>query len=84
MEARLELIADHYAERRGPARSGERPVPRPIRRGCCYLDRQGLDALLARGPCFEFSPFGKPDGATGVDFGGRPGPNSGGPADGGV
>jgi transcription-repair coupling factor (superfamily II helicase) len=71
--ARLELIADHYAERRGPARAGEQPY-RPIPPGMLYLDRPGWEALLARGPCFEFSPFGKADGVAGVDIGGRPGP----------
>ena len=73
LEARLELIADHYAERRGPARTGEQPY-RPIPPGMLYLDRQAFDAQLASAPCFEFSPFGKPDGAQGVDIGGRPGP----------
>jgi transcription-repair coupling factor (superfamily II helicase) len=71
--ARLELIADHYAERRGPARGGEQPY-RPIPPGMLYLDQAGLDACLARGPAFEFSPFGKPDGGEGVDIGGRPAP----------
>ncbi len=73
IEARLELIADHYAERRGPARAGEQPY-RPIPPGMLYLDREAFDAELARAPCFEFSPFAKPDGAEGLDIGGRPGP----------
>ncbi len=30
--------------------------------------------MLADGPLFSFSPFAKPDGAVGVDGGGRPGP----------
>ncbi len=30
--------------------------------------------MLAAGPLFSFSPFAKPDGAVGVDGGGRPGP----------
>ncbi len=72
--ARLELIADHYAERRAPARAGE-PIYRPIPPGMLYLDREGWDAALAKGPCFEITPFSKPDGgAPGVDIGGRPGP----------
>ncbi len=29
--------------------------------------------MLAMGPSMMFSPYGKPDGATGVDAGGRPG-----------
>jgi transcription-repair coupling factor (superfamily II helicase) len=73
VEARLELIADHYAERRGPARAGEQPY-RPIAPELLYLDQAAWDAVLGRGPCFAFSPFGRPDGAEGVDFGGRPGP----------
>jgi transcription-repair coupling factor (superfamily II helicase) len=73
VEARLELVADHYAERRGPARGGEQPY-RPIPPGLLYLDQAGWEALLGRGPSFEFSPFGKADGAVGVDIGGRPGP----------
>jgi transcription-repair coupling factor (superfamily II helicase) len=39
-----------------------------------YLDEAGWDGVLGLGPCFEFSPFGKADGAEGVDVGGRPGP----------
>jgi transcription-repair coupling factor (superfamily II helicase) len=38
-----------------------------------YLDQAALDERLAAGPCFAFSPFARPDGAQGVDFGGRPG-----------
>jgi transcription-repair coupling factor (superfamily II helicase) len=72
IEARLELIADHFAERRGPARSGEQPY-RPIPPAMLYLDRAAWDAALARGPVFGFTPFAKPDGAVGVDVGGRPG-----------
>jgi transcription-repair coupling factor (superfamily II helicase) len=72
VEARLELIADHFAERRGPARSGEQPY-RPIPPEMLYLDRQNFDAALARGPVFGFSPFARPEGAAGVDVGGRPG-----------
>jgi transcription-repair coupling factor (superfamily II helicase) len=71
--ARLELIADHYAERRGPARTGEQPY-RPIPPDMLYLDEAGWDTLLSRGPAFQFTPFAKADGAEGVDIGGRPGP----------
>jgi transcription-repair coupling factor (superfamily II helicase) len=72
VEARLELVADHFAERRGPARSGEQPY-RPIPPEMLYLDQPAWDAALARGPLFGFTPFAKPDGAVGVDVGGRPG-----------
>ena len=72
--ARLELIADHYAERRAPPRSGE-PIYRPIPPGMLYFDRESWDAALAKTPCFEISPFSKPDGGgAGVEIGGRPGP----------
>jgi transcription-repair coupling factor (superfamily II helicase) len=71
--ARLELIADHFAERRGPARTGEQPY-RPIPPAMLYLDEAAWNQALNRNPCFGFTPFGKPDGAEGVDFGGRPGP----------
>jgi transcription-repair coupling factor (superfamily II helicase) len=71
--ARLELIADHYAERRGPARAGETPY-RPIAPELLYLDRAAYEAALGRFPTFAFTPFGKPDGADGVEAGGRPGP----------
>ena len=70
--SRLELIADHYAERRGPARSGEQ-IYRPIPPELLYLDQPAWDTALARGPVFGFTPFAKPDGAQGVDIGGRPG-----------
>ncbi len=74
IEARLELIADHYAERRLPPRAGE-PIFRPIPSDMLYLDREGWDAALAKGPSFSFSPFTKPEGAAqGVDIGGRPAP----------
>ena len=72
--ARLEMVADHYAERRLPPRTGE-PVYRPIPPGMLYLDREGWDKALTSAPCFEFSPFTKPDGAAqGVEIGGRPAP----------
>jgi transcription-repair coupling factor (superfamily II helicase) len=72
VEARLELIADHYAERRGPARAGEQPFW-PIPPELLYLDGPAWEQRLAAGPCFAFTPFAKPDGAEGVDAGGRPG-----------
>jgi transcription-repair coupling factor (superfamily II helicase) len=71
--ARLELVADHYAERRGPARTGEQPY-RPIPPDMLYLDESAWNAVLARTPAFQFTPFAKADGAEGIDIGGRPGP----------
>ncbi len=73
LTARLEMIADHYAARRAVPREGEVPY-RPLPPGRLYLDRAGWDAMLSGGPLFALSPFAKPDGATGVDGGGRPGP----------
>jgi transcription-repair coupling factor (superfamily II helicase) len=71
--ARLELVADHYAERRGPARTGEQPY-RPIPPDMLYLDESAWNAVLARTPAFQFTPFAKAEGAEGIDIGGRPGP----------
>ena len=73
LSARLEMIADHYAARRAPAREGEVPY-RPLPPAALYLDQAEWQALLAAGPCCVFSPFAKSAGATGIDAGGRPGP----------
>ena len=73
LTARLEMVADHYGARRIPPRDGEVPY-RPLPPDRLYLDRADWDAMLAGGPLFAFSPFAKPDGAVGVDGGGRPGP----------
>ena len=73
LEARLEMIADHAQARRAVPRDGEVPY-RPIPPGMLYLDRDGWDEMLSFGPCTAFTPFAKPDGASGVDGGGRPGP----------
>ena len=72
LDARLEMIADHYAARQAPPRENEVPYrPAPPER--LYLDRAAWDAMLAHGPLFGFSPFARPDGAEGVEAGGRPG-----------
>lgn len=78
LQGRLEMIADHYQARRQPVREGEVPY-RPLPPGRLYLDRAEWEALLARFPCFSFSPFARPEvtpgGTTqGVEGGGRPGP----------
>ena len=73
LEARLEMIADHAQARKSAPRDGEVPY-RPIPPEMLYLDRDGWDEMLSFGPCTAFTPFGKPDGASGVDGGGRPGP----------
>ena len=72
LEGRLEMIADHAEARQAPPRDGEVPY-RPLPPGRLYLDLAGWDAMLARGPVMLFSPYGRADGAEGVDAGGRPG-----------
>ena len=72
LSARLEMIADHYAARRTPPRDGEVPY-RPLPPGTLYLDQDGWDAMLAAGSSAVFSPYGAPEGAAGLDAGGRPG-----------
>ncbi len=73
LTARLEMIADHFAARKAVPRDGEVPY-RPLPPELLYLDRKGWDAMLGKSPVFIFSPFGKPDGAAGIDGGGRAGP----------
>ena len=73
LDARLEMIADHEQARRVPPRDGEAPY-RPLPSERLYLDRTEWDLMLAMGPTMIFTPYGKPDGAQGIDAGGRPGP----------
>jgi len=73
LEARLEMIADHAQARKALPRDGEVPY-RPIPPSMLYLDREGWDEMLSFGPLTAFTPFGMPDGAEGIDGGGRPGP----------
>jgi len=73
--ARFEMVADHYEARRRPARMGEGETPyRPAPPGTLHLSRAEWEAMLARGPLLQFIPFARPDGAEGVDAGGRPAP----------
>ena len=72
LDSRLEMIADHAEARRTVPRDGEVPY-RPLPSSRLYLDRAEWDAMLERGPSAVFSPYGKPDGAAGLDAGGRPG-----------
>jgi transcription-repair coupling factor (superfamily II helicase) len=87
LEARLEMIADHAQARKAVPRDGEVPY-RPLPPEMLYLDRDGWDEMLSFGPLLAFTPFAKPEGASGVDGGGRPGPvfaqSSGGVAGSGV
>ena len=74
LAARLEMVADHYEARRAPVRVNEGEVPyRPAPPGSLYLERRGWDRMLAGGPLLRFLPFARPDGAAGVEAGGRPG-----------
>jgi transcription-repair coupling factor (superfamily II helicase) len=74
LAARLEMIEDHYQARRQPVRSSEGEVPyRPAPPGGLYLTRAGWDRMLGKGPLFRLSPFVQPDGAEGIEAGGRPG-----------
>ncbi len=73
LEARLEMIADHAQARKAPPRDGEVPY-RPLPPSMLYLDRAEWDEMLSFGPVLAFTPFGMPDGASGIDGGGRPGP----------
>ncbi len=73
LDARLEMIADHYQARKVLPRDGEVPY-RPMPPDRLYLDRDGWDEMLSFGPLMAFTPFARPDGAGGVDGGGRSGP----------
>ena len=72
LQARLEMVTDHADARRAPPRDGEVPY-RPLPPRLLYLDRTEWDAMLGGVPSVVFSPYGKPDGADGIDAGGRPG-----------
>ena len=73
IDARLEMIADHYEARQAVSRDNEVPY-RPLPPARLYLDRPTLDAMLAQLTCFSFSPFGQPEGVAGsIDAGARPG-----------
>jgi len=78
LDARLEMIADHYAARRNPElrrfSEGELPYnPLPPER--LYLDRAGWDAMLTGVQVVQFAPFARPEGCGPevVEGGGRPG-----------
>ncbi len=73
LDARLEMIEDHYQARRVTHRPEGEASYRPVPPGLLYLTRAAWDAMLAAGPLFRFSPFAQPDGVAGIDAGGRPG-----------
>ena len=70
---RLEMVADHYQARHGVVREGETPY-RPLPASRLYLEHAEWDEMLSYGPLFAFTPFARPDGAAGVEGGGRPAP----------
>jgi transcription-repair coupling factor (superfamily II helicase) len=73
--ARFEMVADHYEARRVPVRVSEGEVPyRPAPPGTLHLTRGDWNVMLRAGPVLVFTPFAKPDGAEGIEAGGRPGP----------
>ncbi|QDH15757.1 transcription-repair coupling factor [Oecophyllibacter saccharovorans] len=80
LEARLEMIADHYQARLAAVKEGETPY-RPLPPYRLYLDREGWKAMVARHPAILLSPFGYEGGApgsselvSGIDAGYRPTP----------
>jgi transcription-repair coupling factor (superfamily II helicase) len=73
LQGRLEMVADHYAARKLPSRDGETPY-RALPPERLYLDRDGWEAMFSGHTLLAFSPFTRPDGAAGIDGGGRPGP----------
>ncbi len=73
LAARLEMIEDHYQARRTPNRALEEVPYRPAPPRTLYLDRAAFEVALSGGPVFRFSPFHKPEGAPGVEAGGRVG-----------
>ncbi|WP_428393110.1 transcription-repair coupling factor [Lichenicoccus sp.] len=72
LSGRLEMIADHAEARHLPVREGEAPY-RPLPPNLLYLDRKDWQAMLAGRPAIVFSPSAMPEGATGIDAGGRGG-----------
>ena len=72
LQARLEMIEDHYEARRMPPREGEVPY-RPAPPKLLYLDQRGWDRMLSGGALLRFTPFGQPEGGEGLDAGGRQG-----------
>jgi len=72
LTARLDMIADHFDARKMVPRDGEMPY-RALAPERLYLDRAGWDGMFAPYPGCVFNPYGKPDGPTAFDAGGRPG-----------
>ena len=83
LEARLEMIADHYAARRNPElrRMSEGELPyNPLPPDALYHDAASWSAMLRPHAVIRFSPFARPEGAdsnrpdgAAIDAGARPG-----------
>ncbi|WP_236024880.1 transcription-repair coupling factor [Arenibaculum pallidiluteum] len=76
LDARLVQIADFYHARRtlqATEKKANVPVYKPVPPDRLYLDRAAWDALLQTRPVGQLSPFALPEGAAGVDAGGRRG-----------
>lgn len=72
LQPRLEMIADHYAARKLPVRPTEVPY-RPLPAEYQYLNLEEWNSLLSAYRILSFQPFAMPEGAEGMDAGGRPG-----------
>ena len=78
LEARLEMVADHYAARCNPElrRLSESELPyNPLPPGLLYHDAASWQAMLAPHPVMRFTPFARGEGAEPgtVEAGARPG-----------
>jgi len=78
LEARFEMVADHYAARRNPElrRLSEGELPyNPLPPGLLYHDGASWQAMLAPHAVMRFSPFARGEGAEAgtVEAGARPG-----------
>ncbi|APH59164.1 transcription-repair coupling factor [Granulibacter bethesdensis] len=72
LQSRLEMIEDHFHARHAPVREGETPY-RALSPERLYLTRAEWDAAINPRQPVIFSVFDRPDGAQGVDGGGRSG-----------
>jgi transcription-repair coupling factor (superfamily II helicase) len=78
LEARFEMIADHYAARRNPelrrASEGELPY-NPLEPAALYHDEASWQAMLEPHTVLRFIPFARADGADAgtIEAGARPG-----------